>query len=89
MIKRRDLPFARNPCSYGGIGLNTDHKLVTAELQIEWFMKISKRTEGINIENLKDQRNQVKYQEQIQETLEEKEKDPGKIWKILERHVQK
>ena len=44
LIKRRDLSFVRYQCSYGGIGLNTDYKLVKAELQIEWFkMKISKK----------------------------------------------
>ena len=32
LIKRRDLPFVRNSHSYGGIGLNTDNKLVKAEL---------------------------------------------------------
>ena len=60
LIKRRDLPFVRNACSYGGIGLNTDHKLVKAELQIKWFkMKIRKKKEGINIDNFKDARNEV------------------------------
>ena len=44
LIKRRDFLFVRNSCSYGGIGLNTYHKLVKAELQIERFkMKISKK----------------------------------------------
>ena len=71
MIKRKDIPFARNCHSYGGIGLNADHKLVKAGLQIEWFkMKISKKKEGINIDNFKDARNQVKYQEKIQEKWE-------------------
>ena len=37
LIKRRDLPFVRNSCSYGGIDVNTGHKLVQAEPQIEWF----------------------------------------------------
>ena len=56
LIKRRYLPFVRNSCSHGGIGLNTYHKLVKAELQIEWFkMKISKKKEGINIKTLKIQ----------------------------------
>ena len=64
LIKRRDSPFVRNSCSYGGIGLNTDHKLVKAELQTEWFkMKISKKKGSISIENFKDPRKQVKYQE--------------------------
>ena len=70
----------------GGIGLNTDHKLVKAELQIECFkMKISKKKEGINIGNFKDPRNQVKHQEKIQERLEEKEEgqNPGEIWKNI------
>ena len=42
-------------------------------------MKISKKKEGINIDNFKDPRNQVKYQEKIQERLEEKAEgqDPG------------
>ena len=34
LIKRKDLPFERNSHSYGDIDLNTDHKLVKAELQI-------------------------------------------------------
>ena len=48
-------------------------------------MKISKKKEGININNFKDARNQVKYQEKIQERLEEKEegKDPDEIWKNI------
>ena len=79
--------------SYGGFGLNTYHKRVKAELQIEWFkMNFSKKKEGINIDNFKDPRNQVKYQVNIQERLEEKEEGQGpcEIWKkILERHVQK
>ena len=84
LIKGRDLPFVRNSCLYGGIGLNTDHKLVKAKLQIEWFkMKISKKKEGINKENFKDPRNQVRYQEKIQERFEEKEEgqDPCEICK--------
>ena len=36
-------------------------------------MNIIKKREGINKENFKDPRNQVKYQEKIQERLEEKE----------------
>ena len=82
----------RNSCSYRGIGLNIDHQLVKAELQIEWFkMKISKKKEGIKTDNFKDPRNQVKYQKKIQERLEDKKEgqDPCKMWKILERHVQK
>ena len=94
LVKRRViLPFGRNSCSYEGIGLNTDHKLVKAELLIVWFkMKISKKKEGINIDNFKDPRNQVKYQEKIQERLDEKEEDqdPGEIWKnITEAGTQK
>ena len=74
LIKRRDSPFERNSCSYGGIGLNKDHKFVKAEPQIEWLkMKINKKKEDINIDNFKDSRNPVKYQEKIQERLEEKE----------------
>ena len=33
LINIRDLPFVRNSCSCGGIGLNTGHKLVKAEQQ--------------------------------------------------------
>ena len=74
LIKRRDLPFVRNSHSYGGIGLNTDYKLVKLELQIEWFkMKISMKKESIYIDNFKDPRYRVKYQEKIQERLEKKE----------------
>ena len=86
MIKIRDLPFVRHSHSYGGIGLNTDHKLVKADLQIEWFkMKISKKIEGINIDIFIDPRNQVKYQEKMQERLEEIEEgqDPSEIWKNI------
>ena len=36
-MKRRDLPFIEIHAHIEGIGLNTDHKLVKAELQIEWF----------------------------------------------------
>ena len=44
LIKRRDLPLVRNSHTYGDIGLNTNHKIVKAELQIEWIkMKISKK----------------------------------------------
>ena len=61
LIKRRDLPSVRNSCSYGGIGLNTYHELVKAELQIDWFkMMISMKEEDINIDNFEDLRNQVK-----------------------------
>ena len=84
LIKKRDLPFVRNSHSYGGIGLNTDHKLVKRELQIVWFkMKISKKKESVNIDNFKDPRNHVKYQEKIQQRLEEKYngQDPCKLWK--------
>ena len=43
-------------------------------------MKISKKKEGINIDNSKDPRNQVEYQEKIQKQLEEKEgQDPSEI----------
>ena len=86
LIKRKDLPFVRNSCSYRGIGLNTDHKLVKAELQIGWFkMKISKKKEGINMDNFKHPRNQVKYQEKIQERLEKKEEghDPSESCKNI------
>ena len=47
-------------------------------------MKISMKKEGIKIDNFKDPRNQIKYQEKMQERLEEKGgQDPGKIWKNI------
>ena len=44
-------------------------------------MKISKKKEGININNFKDSRNEVTHQEKIQERMEEKEEgqDPCEI----------
>ena len=74
------------------IGWNTDHKLVKAKLQKEQFkMKISKKKEGINVDNFKDPRNEVKYQEKIKERLEEKEEgpDPGEIYKNIREALQK
>ena len=48
-------------------------------------MKISQKKEDINIDNFKDPRNQVKYHDNIQERLEEKEEiqDTGEIWKNI------
>ena len=45
-------------------------------------MKIGKKKEGINIDNFKDQRNQVKYQRKYKKDWKKKEsQDPGEVWK--------
>ncbi len=85
MIRNRDLVFVEDSRSYGGIQMQTDHKLVKTKLNIEWYkMKMNRRELGINLQNFKNKENQRRYKEMIQNKLEgeeRKDENPKEMWK--------
>ena len=52
--RQRDLNFVQDSRSYGGINVQTDHKLVRAKLNIRWYkMRTEKVIPGIDKQKLK------------------------------------
>ena len=89
MIRKRDLHFVKNSRAYGGINVNTDHKMVKAELKIEWFKVKKKQQEiGLNIQNLKFKEYQVKYRNRVEEKIiaegdKAEHQHPQQKWKLI------
>lgn len=74
VIKKESLKFVKNSRSYGGISVNTDHKLVKTEIEFEWWKmpkRKGKRKERINIESLQHPVVQEVYQKELWSKIDE------------------
>ena len=67
MVRSKDRYMVQNSRSYNGITTNTDHKLVIANLKLEWWKKQpnSKSEPRINISKLNDLNIREKYQTEV------------------------
>ena len=72
MLKKEHQTFVNDARSYSGIETFTDHRLVTAKINIKWYkMKAQKTTPKLNVEKLRDEGYRKKYQDKIKGNIEE------------------
>eukprot|EP00794_Sanderia_malayensis_P010172 gene10172-11213_t len=85
MISHQHRNFVTNSRSYSGIDTKTDHRLVRANIRMDWYkMKIEKREPILDMDKFKNKDTRIKYKEKVKEKLEEKpekeRKSPQENW---------
>ena len=72
IMRNENRRFVTNSRSYGGIATETDHKLVKAEINFEWYrikMKNEKAQRKIDIKGFADKNKQMEYYEEVRNNV--------------------
>ncbi len=74
LIRNEHRLFVKDSRSYMGTTTHSDHRLVMANMNINWHWKTRKKTntKEINIERLNDIETRTKYQQNVENRLKDK-----------------